>query len=116
VLLVPVQDSTNGYFALPERPKSLVLRETWNGAYFSDYAHDRRAFNAQVARLLAAGVRRIAFYGSYGDPADYRAMLRQLGRQHYDITQQKVRHRAIAVLLERRDNERGAQRSSASPP
>jgi hypothetical protein len=103
VQLVPVEDSTNGFFALPERPNSLVLRETWQGVYFADYAHDRRAFIQQIAPLLAARPRRIAFYGSYGDPADYRAMLRQLRREHYEIVQHKARHRAIAVLLERRE-------------
>ena len=102
VQLVPVQDSTNGYFALPQRPNSLVLRERWNGVFFSDYAHDKRAFNEQIAPLMAAGLRRIAFYGSYGDPADYRAMLRHLRKQHYEIVKQKARHKAIAVLLERR--------------
>lgn len=102
VRLVPVSDSTNGFFAIPERSRSCVLRETWEGMFFSDYARDARIFDAQLATLLATPPQRLVFYGSHGDTADYRAMLRQLRRRGYMSLHKESRGRAIAVLLERR--------------
>ncbi|MET0390320.1 MAG: hypothetical protein ABW321_30390, partial [Polyangiales bacterium] len=102
VRLTAVTDSTNGFFAVPERPHSWVLPETYEGVFFSDYARDTHAFDAQLAPLYAAAPRRLVFYGSYGDDSDYRAMLRQLKRRHYVVVREHARDRAIAVLLERR--------------
>jgi hypothetical protein len=101
VRLVPVTDSTNGFFAIPKRPQSWVLRETFHGVFFSDYARDARAFDEQLASLLSAAPKRLVYYGSYGESRDYRAMLRQLSRHGYASVQVQSEAQAIAVLLER---------------
>lgn len=102
VELVPVTDSTNGFFAIPKRPHRWVLRETWHGVFFSDYARDAAAFADQLATLFAAPPPRLAFYGGYGDDADYRAILSQFHNHGYVTLQGHARFGAIAALLEYR--------------
>lgn len=102
VKLVPVSDSTNGFFAIPERPQSVVLRETWQGMFFADYARDAAVFDQQLAALLQSPPPKLVFYGSFGDADDYRSMLRQLKRLHYVVVDKHDQERALAVLLERR--------------
>lgn len=102
VKLVPVSDCTNGFFAIPERPLSVVLRETWRGAFFVDYARDAAAFDEQLATLLQNPPPKLVFYGSFGDPEDYESMLGQLKRLHYFAVDKHARDWALAVLLKRR--------------
>jgi hypothetical protein len=102
VRLVPVSDSTNGFFAIPQRPNTWVLPETYQGHFFSNYTRDRHAFDALIAPLMAAGPRTLVFYGSYGSAGDYRALLRNLKRRGYAVTSRQSQDGAIAVRLERR--------------
>jgi hypothetical protein len=102
VKLVPVTDSTNGFFAIPERPQSVVLRETWQGTFFADYARDAAVFDQQLAALLQKPPPKLVFYGSFGDVDDYRSMLGQLKRLRYVVVDKHAQERALAVLLERR--------------
>jgi hypothetical protein len=102
VKLVPVTDSTNGFFAIPLRAQSVVLRETWQGTFFADYARDAATFDLQLAPLLQNPPPKLVFYGSFGETDDYRAMLGQLKRLHYFPVKKHARDRALAVLLERR--------------
>jgi hypothetical protein len=101
VHLVAVDDSTNGFFAIPDRPNAWVLPETYHGALFSSYARNTRAFDALLAPLLTTRPESLVFYGSYGSPQVYRTMLRHLGRRHYRIVEPHTRAGAIAVRLER---------------
>lgn len=100
VKLVPVTDSTNGFFAIPDRPQSVVLRETWQGRFFRDY--DDAAFDQQLQPLRESPPAKLVFYGSFGEPDDYRSMLGQLKRLHYRVVDKHAQDRALAVLLERR--------------
>jgi hypothetical protein len=102
VKLVPVTDSTNGFFAIPERPRSVVLRETWQGRHFADYAQDAAVFDQQLTALLQDPPPKLVFYGSFGSEDDYNAMLRQLKRSRYFRVEKHAKDRALAVLLERR--------------
>lgn len=102
VKLVAVSDSTNGFFAIPERPQSVVLRETWQGTHFADYARAAAAFDLQLAPILQHPPAKLVFYGSFGSDDDYRVMLSQLKRSHYFVVDRHARERALAVLLERR--------------
>jgi hypothetical protein len=102
VKLVPVTDSTNGFFAIPERLQSVVLRETWQGMHFADYARDATVFDTQLAGLLQNPPRKLVFYGSFGNDDDYRSMLRQLRRSGYFVVDRHALDGALAVLLERR--------------
>jgi hypothetical protein len=102
VKLVAVTDSTNGFFAIPERPRSVVLRETWQGVHFADYAQDAAMFNQQLATLLRDPPPKLVFYGSFGSEDDYNSMLRQLRRSRYFQVEKHARDRALAVLLQRR--------------
>lgn len=102
VKLVSVTDSTNGFFAIPARPQSVVLRETWQGVHFSQYARDAALFDEQLSPLLAKPPPKLVFYGSFGDDGDYRAMLGQLERLHYVRVKKLARDGALSVLLERR--------------
>jgi len=98
VHLVEVPDSTNGFYAEPDRPGTLVLRETWRGASFES---DRSVVAEQLQPLLAQGYPRLVYVAIRGPIPPHTWIVETILSQGYKVAHQESHTGAIVMVFDR---------------